>query len=569
MAISSMRSRLCWTVLLTALVASAPAAATRGLVAQRIGEVPDAVADAIAAKVAVVPLSRRLDPRTTPIILASGKAFIREDGQGVAGLKPAERRALQLAYRAGQVILLLDASTHDIAALHRLLRDGVVHESSTDPVVLAYALRKRNGIPTARIVTYPVKGHRESGRLELDEPDGEGSTEDAAQAERVLASRRALAVVVEELARPLDASGPAGSSADWGSSPVQEFIITSTDRGTYNTPIELFALHSCARNKDYFLVNTGGTWTPERAQYASASKDSGRLRLDQNGNLIIIWQNDSDQWCTGGIDVYRGDRRVCGYFNYPLTYTVEIEPPPSPARVIQVNAAPAGDQGQSTSYTSGFTFSIGGGVDVSGSGPSGGFQAGVSWDNSVTTTVPALVVEAGNKGNQGTFTRYRYCTSGSNIQNCTSNVQMTGEQLLCRSFIVGRPQPGQTPNGRLSNIAQTVNWQVDPASYKGTFDVTVTFDADLVQSVSLLWGGQYVEPAFPTPGAGPTGMCNLAGCDCGIATTSPQGHLRLSHTFKVPRPSTQCAARSEAATGPDPAPSEEVEGVGRMPEDPG
>jgi hypothetical protein len=68
--------------------------------------------------ITIVPFSPLLDPRTTPIILASGKAFVgQRHGQGkrVGELRPAERTAIRQAYDAGQVILLLDASTHDIS----------------------------------------------------------------------------------------------------------------------------------------------------------------------------------------------------------------------------------------------------------------------------------------------------------------------------------------------------------------------------------------------------------------------------------------------------------------------
>src|SRR5262249_42257346 len=209
---------------------------------------------------------------------------------------------------------------------------------------------------------------------------------------------------------------------------------------------EVYALHSCGENMDYYLVNTGGDWTATDAQDQSASLFAGELRGDGRGNLIIDWE-PNDSHCEGGIDIaWPGDERICSYMNYPLSYEVDLVPPSGPS-VVQVNAAPAGDQGESTSYTSGFTWSIGGGVNVSGMGPGGGIQAGVSWNNSVTTTVPALVIQAGDTGNQGTFTIYKYCTTGSNAQNCTSTIQMTGQSFTCLAFVVGQPQQGQTPNG--------------------------------------------------------------------------------------------------------------------------
>jgi hypothetical protein len=338
---SSVLPKLRWACAVWLLLTSAAAAGASSLMVQRIGELSGPSAEAVASKVTVVPLSPDLDARTAPLILAPGKIFVRRGGEQVAGLRPAERSALRQAYDAGQVILLLDASTHDIEALHLLLGDGVAHESSTDPTVLAYALRKEDNVATARLVTYPVN-------------DDES------------ALSRALEIVIAELTRPSAApeeEDAAAGSTDWGSSPVQSIIITSTDRGTYNTPIELFVLHSCQQNKDYYLVNTGGTWTASQARYESAHVNGGQMRTDPQGNLHVDWQ-DTDAHCTGGIEIAIGpntDERICRYMDYPLSYEVDIVPPSGP-RVVQVNAAPAGDQGESTSYTSGFAFSIGGGL---------------------------------------------------------------------------------------------------------------------------------------------------------------------------------------------------------------
>ncbi|MGH6919716.1 MAG: hypothetical protein ACREJ0_18665 [Geminicoccaceae bacterium] len=507
------------------LLPAAPGAGASSLVVQRIGDtagrIHEAVAsEAVASDVTIVPFSPGLDARATPIIIATGKAFLSRQGDRVLGLRPAERSALRRAYAAGQVILLLDASTHDIEALHALLDDGVTHESSTDPSVLAYALRQVNRIATARLVIHPP-------------------------VEDELASSQALEVVLEELTRPPAApedDAPA-SSDDWKDSPVQQFIITSTTNGTYNTPIDIYALHACEENKDYYLVNTGGDWTPTQAHYESAAWAEGQISVDENHNLTIDWQQ-GEAHCEGGIDVsgtlFGNDERICRYMNYPLSYEVDIVPPSGPT-VVQANAAPPGDQGLSSEYESGFSFSIDGEVEVSGEGPSGGLQAGVEWSNSVSTEVPPLVVHAGDTGNEGAFTNYLYCTGGNTVANCTSSIQMTGQSGLCQQLDVGSPQNGQTPNGRLSEVAQTVNWQVDPGTYTGsTFDITVTWTVQLATSTSKLWADVFTN--FPPTGngpTGPTGDCNHWGCSCGIElVTTP---ITVSHTFNVSFPtSSQC-----------------------------
>jgi hypothetical protein len=517
-------ARFRWTFLIwVVLLPSAPVAGS--VLVQEIGEVSSAIAKVFASEeVVLAPFSTRMDPRTTPILVAPGIVFLTRNADPVNGLRASEARAIQLAYEAGQPIVLLDASMHDIEGLHRLVADGVAPESSTDSVVLAYALRKENNTPSARLVTYPVKEDLDDNRSRKERDSD------------TLATIRAVEIVLSELTRPPSPPGTANPN-DWMKTSVQSTIITSTDRGDYNTPIQVHALHSCQQNKDYYLVNTGGTWTSTEARYQSASLKAGTLRRrGTTGFLDIDWQNNGAN-CSGGLPVYKGplgggDSRVCRYNDYPLFYEIDILPPSGP-KVIQVNAAPAGNQGKSSSYTSGFSFSIGGGVDVSGKGPGGGIHAGVTWDNSVSITVPELVVEAGNMGNQGTFTRFKYCTIGNTDRDCQPTIQMVGSEGACVQFVVGRPQNGQTPNGRLSNMAQTVNWQVDPDTYTAdTFDITVNFHAELASSESKLWYQFDHRPSSPK------GNCNAFGCSCGLdSQTNP---VNLSYTFKVPHPSNRC-----------------------------
>ena len=63
------------------LLASAPATNADGLVVQQIGELSGEGAEAVAAEVAIVPFSSAIDARSTPILLASGKLFVRRDGE--------------------------------------------------------------------------------------------------------------------------------------------------------------------------------------------------------------------------------------------------------------------------------------------------------------------------------------------------------------------------------------------------------------------------------------------------------------------------------------------------------
>ncbi|MEN8130327.1 MAG: hypothetical protein ABFS45_09060 [Pseudomonadota bacterium] len=293
---------------------------------------------------------------------------------------------------------------------------------------------------------------------------------------------------------------------------------------------------------DYYLVDTGGDWTATQARFESAAADPGKtaqIIVGADHVLQVDWQSGRGACQGGGAVFFSGAQRICRYMNYPLSYEVFIQPPVGP-EVTQIEAKPSGTQGRSASYRSGFSFTIGGGVNVSGKGPSAGVQAGISWSNSVQTTVPPMVIDAGDTINEGASTKYKYCTVGTTLENCTSTIQMVGASGACRRFVVGEPQNGQTPNGRLSDVAQTVYWRVDPATYDGeTFDITVTFKVDLATSTADLWYGHFVNPGGIRGYTGPNGHCNQFGCNCGLLQTS--SIQRLDHTFKVPFPSsTQC-----------------------------
>jgi hypothetical protein len=546
--LGSVRSLLPWSVLLAPALASGAEAT----LVQQIGELSSEVADAVAAEVEVVPFSPAIDARTTPIILAPGQAFIQQGRpEQVTGLNRAERDAIRQAYDAGQTILVLHPSVHDVEALHVLVKEGVTHQSSTDPTFLAYALRQENDIPTARIV--------HDLRLSLRAPVPLGSEGDE-QAARDRALARALDVITSELTHPpvLAAAPPPaadGNFVDWQQNPVQSNIITVTSNGNFNTPVDIYALHSCLQNKDYYLVNTGGDWTATEAAWTSASTEKNQIHLQPDHTLQIDYE-PGVEFCGAGFPVNRisgvTNERICVYMPYPLYYEVDIVPPdlvsvpPDGPAVVQVNAAPAGDQGLSASYSSGFSFSIGGGVGIDGDGPSAGFQAGASWSNEVSTTVPPLVIEAGDTGPgnpqpQGTFTRYRYCTVGTS-PGCTSNIQLIDVGAPCRQDVAGQPQTGQTPNGRLSNVAQTVNWRVDPKSYGGntTFDVTVTWEVNIAASQALFWNRQFVMPGTDQ-GGGPSGSCNPFGCSCSFPVVAG-GVDTHSLTFNVPFPSQKCTS---------------------------
>jgi len=506
---------------------------TGDTVVQQIGELSGEVAEAVISEVGVVPFSPRIDARTTPILLASGKAFVlRGRPHRVGGLGRAEKRALRRAYEAGQTIMLLGASAHDVEALHVLLRDGAqIEATGGDLISLAYALRQENNLPMARTVSFILSSLRD------DDPAAHDRAFEAA-----------IDVVVGELlhppavvSQPLPPTMVAGE-VDWAGSPVQQTTFTSTSHGIYNTPVGVYALHACKADirtgifYDYYLVNTGGDWTATESKYQAASTldeifSDGPNRVTADWK-DFAWNERPSNKCDGGFDAWRENAvRICRYVHYPLSYEIELVPSDGPA-VTQIRAIPRGNQGRSETYSSGFRWTLGVGANVSGQGPSGGVQAGVSWNNSVTTTVPPLAILAGDTKQQGAFTTYKYCTAGSTAE-CESSVQMLSAGGLCRRGNVGHPQQGQTPDGRLTGVAQTALWQVNPDSYVGdTFDVEVSWKGNLATTTSRIWNG-HLQGDF-----GPDGYCNVFYCNCGIHT-APTSLVQV-YTFKIPIPSKVC-----------------------------
>ena len=217
----------------------------------------------------------------------------------------------------------------------------------------------------------------------------------------------------------------------------------------------------------------------------------------------------------------------CRYINYPLFYRLDMTAPTT-GKILQINASPGGTQGTTTSYSSGFNFSIGGTVNVAGPG----ISAGATWTNVETSTVPPLKIDVGNSdGTQNPFWKYEYCTDGQEETTCTNHVQTDGESFGCKAFKMGQPQNGQTPNGKFSNVVTSAYWQAGPDTrVNDTFDITVTFDAEIGNTSSDLFGN----------GTGASGSCNLFNCSCTTSTTSKSE--KSVFTFKVPFPSTKCGS---------------------------
>ena len=496
---------------------------------RQIGNLDSIIASKVLQQVNVVQSSPR---RGAPMLL---------QGKSLSGMPPFLKDQLKTAYRAGYAIVLLDASMVHISALHEIVGEGVTYRSKNSGRVLFYALRRDNSIPTATLLTHVPFSPLLTASGDRDPTD----VQDDGQALKRAADR-----VVQELRRPPNVGKVrlprTGQEIQWADNPLQSqtFALNSAS-GIYNTVVDVFALHSCDTNLDHYVVTAEADWTPTNAKWQSASTwtesgyDRGTIYFGANGGLVIDWQ---DGRARGDLDCaspgsQSNDANICRYVNYPLSYSLTMVPQGT-GTIVQVAAAPSATAGQATTYQSGFSFNIGGTLNVSSQGPGGGLAFGANWTNTVMTTVPPLIVEVSDTGKEGVDWRFRYCTSGlepDSQGNCTGHVQMV--RNVCQAQLGDpssgtNPQQGQTPVGKFSNSVQSAHWQGSPDTRVGTstFDIEVTFTANLATTTAHLSNaGNYWDPD-----AG----CNIFSCACVSETRNTPASQ--SFTFHIPFPSTVC-----------------------------
>ncbi|MGE3976978.1 MAG: hypothetical protein AB7F94_05260, partial [Nitrospira sp.] len=202
--------------------------------------------------------------------------------------------------------MLLDATNEHVAALHGIIKEGVIPSSTDGTGVLAYSLRREHHIPTATLLS---NVHRSPLHPAMGKPDPAG-LQDEEQARK-----RAAALTVSELehrpmrtsqgdpkptdlkdeeqehegatertasdggrrpnVRMLQAQDP-HQNVDWQTSPVQTTVFQQNGAaGVYNTTVNLYALHSCQTDvrtgltSDYYMVTALADWTPTNAKFQS------------------------------------------------------------------------------------------------------------------------------------------------------------------------------------------------------------------------------------------------------------------------------------------------------------
>jgi hypothetical protein len=296
------------------------------------------------------------------------------------------------------------------------------------------------------------------------------------------------------------------------------------------------------------MVTTSADWTPTQAKFQSAATELGDDSMYLVGEIpggyfvVANWQDDPTLTYCSSPESDTSNADICRYINYPLQYEVQMVPQSTATGntgVIQQNAKPPGGQGQATTYQSGFSFTLGGTVNVSGAG----ISTGVTWNNMSSHTVPAIEFDLSQTENEGAQWTFQYCTGGDEPDpdtDCTNHVQTT-DLHVCRGyfgdFTGTNPQQGQTPKGALTDATQTALWAAGPDTRVGTttFDIAVSVTPLIGNTTANLWSDDLVPLSDGSPGG-----CNSSNCDCVSRTEAVPLISGGSYTFKIPLPKTTC-----------------------------
>jgi hypothetical protein len=497
---------------------------------RQLGQLDSTIAADLIQQIKLVPFTQRQD---SPIVL---------QGKMMSTLQPEHNNELKATYRAGHTIVLLDATMEHIAALHGIIGGGVTYDSKDVKGVMAYTLHQENRIPHARLLSQVQLSPLRTAK---GEPDPTG-LEDNKQA-----YKKAVEITVAELSRQPIVTSPTrlgeNTLVDWQTTPTQWTTLTqNSSAGVYNTTVNVYSLHQCQPDvkgdtPDYYMVTALADWTATNARFESAATTLGQnsMYYDENNDEYVVanWHNDPSLTFCSSHSSFSTAANACRYINYPLQYSVEMQPLNS-GTITQTEAKPPAQQGQTTSYTSGFTWTLGGTVNVNGMGPGAGISAGVSWNNSTTTAVPPVELDLSQTApGEGAKWTYRYCTTGLEPDaggNCTNHVQMVkdGCQAQLGDLLGTNPQQGQTSKGAFSDAVHTALWQADKNTRTGTtFDINVTVTPTIGNTTANLWGvGRDLRHAG----------CNLSNCGCVSKTEKTPLTDGGGYIFKIPLPPTIC-----------------------------
>jgi len=112
----------------------------------QIGELDSVIADGLASQLNLVPYEGQSNG---PIIM---------QGDTIFSLSDEEEEGIQATFEAGFGIALLDADQAAIDALQRMTEHDLIvtHTSESDPIRLAYIVRKEEGIFTDHVIINPL-----------------------------------------------------------------------------------------------------------------------------------------------------------------------------------------------------------------------------------------------------------------------------------------------------------------------------------------------------------------------------------------------------------------------------
>jgi hypothetical protein len=432
-------------------------------------------------------------------------------------------------YNAGYCIALLDPTNDEIAVLHQTVKSGFEPGTSSGSVLLAYLTCKKEDNFVGRAIHTPT-------------PDFFNDLEES--------YRTAADLVVGDLLLPPEQDILANFRQEEGTStnvantkPAFTHLMSIPDMaGVYNSTIQGWAVYTCDKidtgislgcmsnptNLDQYFITLEADWTPG-SYWASGDdvQESGHICLGEPAYYIPgKWDKGSREHCDGKRKTY------CGFFSYPRAYKVKMSAPKrSEGSIFQKNAVPSASGGKTKSFTSGFQFSFGG--EIFASGP--GLISSATWDNQTTTTVPELILEAGNFGNQGAFWELRYDPETVEVGDGDKEYGCLGN----RKNALKDPVFGQTVDAKYSDAIQTVQWFACPTREGTGFEVEIVFEAYMSDSQLKVWFDK-IDGCSPGGGDCKETIIGANFCECDADVSDYIHPANFTYAIPYPHPPTDC-----------------------------
>lgn len=451
-------------------------------------------------------------------------------GAGTTDLDGATAKRLVEAFAAGWPIAVVGATVEGINRVHRTAETGQVFKvapGGAPPEALAFWRRLDGGYSQIRIL---AGGDAEAAA---------GNVGDRATA--------LLAWLAEGRRRTLQATVESSPAADNSTSTdeltemisawndTQSFYLndgTTGGQSLFQCYVQVWQAYQVSSATDFYYLEQNCNFSPQNTFAVRAKTLDVSLPLSIVGASEdwdqVSWYGSSigSTECPGNSSGSGRAYTACDYYNYATGYNVNLQPQTpdggaesDPSVVTLVKESPPTTTGNTT-ITQGMTYSISGQVVAGTAGSSVSANAGVSIQNSTSTTVPDVTI-SNNSLTSSTNAQWGYgmAAVGVNHDGCDNSTYA--------------PTTVQTTT---YNPRQDMIWSAQ-SSYRSLDGFSSTFDVGLEFTFTGFESTMYVDEKG-TRNVSDLSSCNAFACSCKIVTAGPWTHSSGVQLLSIPVPST-------------------------------